>query len=240
MARDNLFFIADQHLDSEASPKLTEMFFSFLDYVGQSRGELFILGDFFDYWANNRLVYEKNRHILQALQELVQQGCPVNMLSGNRDFLLKSGYLRKFGIRFLGEEHRLQSGGHKLLLTHGDLLFNHDRKYKRYRQIGWKILYLADLFAPAGLEHKAAMALRRQSQAQKPGRDICQVKPDEARLKRYFDTGCDTIICGHVHKSQIISCPQGRQIIILPAWENKSGGYGLFQKGAFTFYEFSL
>ncbi len=81
------YFVADIHLERNENTK-RGLFLSFVEMVKDKRGDLYILGDLFDYWANNRRVIKDNRPVLEALADLVHHGSKVSFLIGNRDLLL--------------------------------------------------------------------------------------------------------------------------------------------------------
>ena len=47
------FFIADVHLRVEDQER-QQTLLAFFDMVRQAKGDLYILGDLFDFWANNK------------------------------------------------------------------------------------------------------------------------------------------------------------------------------------------
>jgi len=231
------FFIADLHLEAEARPQVIQHFLSFLELVRQQRGDLYILGDLFDYWANNRLLYQKYQPVWQGLQRLRQSGSQITLLYGNRDFLLKSYYAASFGVDFVGESHAQYLDGHHIWMTHGDQLCTTATKLERYKPIWQTIFRLLDNLVPGWLENYVAQKIRGRSQKVVANLDPAAFVLNNNLLKYYFAQGYDTIICGHIHRSQIREYPEGKRLIILPAWETE-GGYCELEGGRFSLQQY--
>lgn len=226
------FFISDLHLDSTQYPHITSLFLSFLKFVEQQGGDLYILGDLFDYWTNNKTTYQKNKPILESLEQLQQAGNQIGLLWGNRDFLLKADYLAKFGITLYPETHSLQLQEHRIIITHGHSLCAADTSFQRYQRLWWRIFRLFSPLVPGIIENYVAKKLRQKSQQKVAELDALEFCLSEEMIQQYFNQGFDTVICGHTHQPAIKEYSANNQLIVLPAWDNK-GGYCLLEGGEF-------
>jgi UDP-2,3-diacylglucosamine hydrolase len=224
------FFISDLHLDSTQHPQTTTLFLSFLDFVAQKRGDLYILGDLFDYWANNRIIFQKNKPILEGLSRLHQAGSRIGLLWGNRDFLLKPDYLAQFGISLWPETYSRKLQGRQVLMTHGHNLCTADSGFQRYRHQWWRIFRLLDPLVPGVMENYIARKIRQHSQQVVANLDTSGFCLSEELIQQYFDQGVDTIICGHTHHPGIRRYSPDKRLIVLPAWDTQ-GGYCLLEGG---------
>jgi UDP-2,3-diacylglucosamine hydrolase len=231
------FFIADVHLDPALTER-THCISSFLTMVHAERGELYILGDFFDYWANNRTVVNNNRAVLQQLKELVTEGCSVSMLIGNRDLLLSQRALSRFGITFLGEETEISLDGKRLLLTHGHMLCTMDEKFQRYKQRAWPVYRVLDSMLPGFIENYLAKKFILKSKQVIQAQDQTRFQFSPAAMHEHFQRGVDIIICGHAHKP-LHEVFGNNHLYALPAWDNDTGGYLVYNQGDFSFMKFS-
>lgn len=224
-----LYFVADTHL-SPLRPETTALFLSMLDTVEKSRGELFLLGDIFDYWANNGAVRRANSAVLERLGQLVSAGCPIHFIIGNRDFLMGAKVLRRYGVDFLGEEATLLAEGRKVLLSHGHLLAVNDTVFLSYRARMWPVFRFLDLFLPGPVENRLAGHFMQKSKEVIGGQEAERFRIPDATLQSYFQNGFDVIICGHTH----IPCQRqfegGRELVVLPPWEKGGGGYAKMEK----------
>ncbi len=217
-------------MDSIQTPHITNLFLSFIEFVKKEQGDLYVLGDMFDFWANNRTIFNKNQPILCALQKLQQAGSKVAVLWGNRDFLLKANHLASFGIELLPEEHMQQIQGHRILMTHGHNFCPADCDFQRYRHRWWKIFRLLDTFLPGIIENCFARKLRQRSQQVVAQLDTSGLGLSEDVIEQHFANGVDTIICGHTHRPEIKEYSPNKRLAVLPAWDTE-GGYCLLEGG---------
>ncbi|MDH4099335.1 MAG: UDP-2,3-diacylglucosamine diphosphatase [Nitrospirota bacterium] len=226
----SFYFVADIHL-SPHRPETTARFLSLLNTVEKSRGELFLLGDIFDYWANNGAVRRANAPVLERLGRLVDAGCPVHFIIGNRDFLMEEKVLGRYGINFLGEEATLIVGDRKILLSHGHLLATNDTVFLDYRARMWPMFRFLDLFLPGPIENRLAGHFMQKSKEVIGEQDAERFRIPDETIHRYFQDGFDVIICGHTHKPQQRDFEGGKALVVLPPWEKGGGGYAIMEEG---------
>lgn len=158
-----ILFISDLHLSDE-SPALLETFKRFIQNEARDASELFILGDLFEAWVGD----DDNSHtantVAKLLRTLASQGCVIEYIHGNRDFLLGQTYAKRCGMRLRPDPYPLTLDRFTLLLSHGDLLCTQDHGYQRFRRIAQKPwvqrLFLA---LPRSLRERVARELRRKS-----------------------------------------------------------------------------
>lgn len=233
----NSYFIADVHLE-RGELKKRMLFLSFLEMVSTSGADLYILGDLFDYWANNRQVIRDHREVLNALLELTRTGSKVSFLIGNRDLLLGRKVLNRYGVRFLGERTTLFLHGRRLMLTHGHLLLTNDVRFQRYRRTKWPVYKVLDAILPGWVENRLAGLFMRTSkkviQAQDPSRFQF---PDET-IRRTFAQGADMIICGHTHAPLVREYDGRNTFVVLSPWTEEKGGYLCLNDGLYEVRDF--
>jgi len=207
--------VADLHLDVLDEPRPE----GFLDWLGRIRGapRLVILGDLFEFWVGPAQVGPAGG-VLAALRELVEAGTAVDLVPGNRDFLLDRSFERASGarVRPRGLVGRLtaeaEPGGgaggegaateRRVLLIHGDELCTRDRGYQRLRRVlrSAPVRWLAPRL-PEGVATRLARRLRgasRRAVAQKP-RPETELPPAEAAARARAH-GCRSLVCGHAHR----------------------------------------
>ena len=230
------FFIADVHLGGDSS-KREKTVLAFLDMVRQERGDLYILGDLFDFWANNRMLLKKNALLLNKLKSLTSQGQKAGLLTGNRDFLLRAKTLRPYGIDFLNEEAEIILDGKRIMLAHGHTLCLSDIEFLNYKKRIWPILKCLDRVTPGTIENYLAEKFILKSKQVINAQDPARFQFTKTYLEELFDQGINTIICGHSHK-QMAQQWGANRFIVLPAWEDKKGFYLLYAHNAFTLHEF--
>ena len=91
-------YISDLHLQA-SEPKLTELAFALFSTVECER--LYILGDLFEYWIGDDSVDKTATAISQKLKTLQKRGTDIQVMHGNRDFLLGDEYVSGFGLSLI-------------------------------------------------------------------------------------------------------------------------------------------
>ena len=102
----SLGFISDIHLDSN-SPKKTQMFFDFLEQAKDKYSKLYILGDLFEFWIDDKYDIEQNNIIIDTLHDITKKGTKVFLIHGNRDFLIGKKFTKTTNIEILPENYIL-------------------------------------------------------------------------------------------------------------------------------------
>jgi UDP-2,3-diacylglucosamine hydrolase len=232
-----LFFIADIHLERDDMAR-RDLFLAFVGMVKERRGDLYILGDLFDYWANNRRLLHDYQVVLNALGDLTRDGLKAGFLIGNRDLLLGAKVLSRYGIDFLGESKNLILQGRHILVTHGHLLLTNDVHFQRYRRTAWPLYRMLDAVLPGWIENKLARRFMLRSkqviEAQAPWRFQF---PDDT-IRRIFAEGADMIICGHTHSPLVREYDGKNTFVVLPCWTGDKGGYLCLKDGLYEVNDF--
>ncbi len=165
---------------------------------------LVILGDLFDYWVGpGQMKLQGAGRILDALAALTKAGTQLDVLFGNRDFLLDERFVARTGacLRPDGMIGVLPSGARSLLI-HGDELCTLDHGYQRLRSVlrSGFVQWLGPRL-PLFVSQFLARKLRRASTA------ALQVKPsEEKRMQRdacveiSASHAAQVVICGHAHE----------------------------------------
>lgn len=202
MQGDTLF-ISDLHL-CESRPHITSVFLTWLTEVAAQADTLYILGDFFEYWAgDDAMLDDFHRPIVQALQQLTQHHTQVFLMHGNRDFLIREAFAKATGVQLIADPLLTVMHGQRVLLSHGDALCTDDVSYMAFRnqvrQPAWQATFLAQSLT----ERKAFIAqARARSETEKSQKTstIMDVNADAvAQLLREHDYP-PVFIHGHTHR----------------------------------------
>ncbi len=225
-----VFFAADVHLTGEVDDPPRKAFMSFLEMVYKSGGDLYLLGDVFTFWANNRRVYRRYGQVLDMLGRLAKRGF-VGFLHGNRDFLIRRRILNRYGVEFLGEAYELTLGGQRIFLTHGDIFCDQDKVYQQYKERRWWLMRILDVFTPGFLADHLARRFREKSIKNTSQTDPQILALSDSALEKQFCRGVDYIVCGHVHSEEVRDMEGGKTLLILPAWDEQGGegGYAVWE-----------
>ena len=194
--------IADLHLD--VGPRGAEPR-EFLEFLRRARGapRLIVLGDLFDAWIGPaQAELEPAARILDALAELVRTGTAVEVVHGNRDFLLDASFEARTGARVHAQGLVARCQGVRTLLVHGDELCTRDHGYQRLKRVlrSRPILWLAPRL-PRGIALAAARRLRRasvQAVAEKPPEAKRQQRAAAVALAQA--ARCRSLVVGHAHE----------------------------------------
>ena len=191
-------YISDLHL-SEDRPEANERFFAFMEGEAASADELYVLGDFFEYWVGDDDLDDPfNAVVAGFFRRFTGAGRRLFVLHGNRDFLVGERFARETGATLL-EDPALVGD---TLLMHGDTLCTDDLDYQRWRRTArsadWQREFLAK---PLAERRRVVRGLREKSKEviQAKPADIMDVNAEAVReaLRRY---GAVRLIHGHTHR----------------------------------------
>lgn len=197
-------FISDLHL-SEDQPNITRLFLDFTRNRAAKADALYILGDLFEYWAGDD---DRNtpfhQQIISAIRGVSQQGTPVFIMHGNRDFLMDVQFAQDCQATLLPDPSVIDLYGTPTLLTHGDIMCTDDVQYQAFRQQVRQPLWRANFLSQPLAQRKAQIEqLRRMSEDQKQSKamDIMDVNllsvAEQFRSHRY-----PRMIHGHTHRQK--------------------------------------
>lgn len=217
------FFIADIHLN-ENEPVIITGFLTFLTNL-PANSELYILGDFFDYWIGDDLLTDMHINIAQALLALKQRNINIYFIHGNRDFLLGTRFTHVSGMQLLPAVNTLTIGGKNIVILHGDLLCTDDKSYQKFRRkMHNKWLQRLFLLLPRYFRRKIADKLRNKSQQHNQNKaDYIMDVNQDAVINMMQKYHADIMIHGHTHKPDhhhFYVGDNSKERIVLGAWHD--------------------
>ena len=214
--------IADLHL-SEQHPRLTRGFLDLLRAHQDAPTALYILGDWFNVWLDDRDQSAWLTPIVAALQAFTQAGNQVYFLAGNRDFVLGQEFLNRFGGQLLQEPHFLTWQGLRLRLEHGDSLCTDDVSYQRFKKIIRNPVVLGVLKGlPFALKQKLGSFFRSKSREHQSQNHYQPIDVNMAEVQRQMQ-GVDVLIHGHTHRPEVQALSATQTRIVLGDWREESG-----------------
>ena len=113
----SIAFISDLHLEPIEN-KRAKAFFQFIDNAVNKHEELYILGDFFEYWIGDDDTQPINKSIMQKLKYASDNGLKIYFIHGNRDFLIGSDFESETGIRILEDQYTFNLKDKKIMIAH--------------------------------------------------------------------------------------------------------------------------
>ncbi|MDD7805290.1 MAG: UDP-2,3-diacylglucosamine diphosphatase [Endozoicomonas sp. (ex Botrylloides leachii)] len=196
--------ISDLHL-TPARPTIGRAFLSFMEHTAPKARELYILGDFFEYWVGDDAIEPFHEEIIQSLRRYSDAGHSVFIMAGNRDFAIGEDFLKKAGALWLNDPTLLTLNNEKVLLLHGDLLCTADVQYLRYRRIirnPWVMKLLRMI--PLSYRRKLGSTIRENSVTKKTKKkpEIMDVTAEEVvNMMEHYNV--KIMIHGHTHRPAI-------------------------------------
>ena len=217
-------FVSDLHLDASA-PATVQRFLGFLAVEARAADSLYILGDLFETWIGDDDPDPVRSQVCDALRAVTASGVPVYLMCGNRDFLYGEAFERRTGVRLLADPTVATLDGHRILLTHGDLLCTDDVSYQELRSTVRSPAF-KDRVSALSVEARQwmASAARAGSRAhvRQTAADIMDVN-SKAVIAAFEATSTLTMIHGHTHRpaEHLHTTANGvARRIVLAAWDD--------------------
>lgn len=138
-APKKIYFLSDFHLGAPNHAKSLErekLLVQFLDEIKDDAGEIFLVGDMFDFWYEYKKVVPKGYvRLLGKLAELSDAGVQLHFFVGNHDMWMKEYFQQELNMPVYYEPKEFERNGKKFLIGHGDGLGPGDHGYKRLKKI---------------------------------------------------------------------------------------------------------
>jgi UDP-2,3-diacylglucosamine hydrolase len=193
-------FLSDVHLRSERDPGY-ERVIRFLEELAGDINQLFIVGDFFDFWfCGNGAIYPPFEKPIEKIRRLAETGVKVSILEGNHDFMMKPFFCAK-GIDVYPGWADLVLDGQRFLISHGDMVDTSNFRYLVLRKIlRSKIFFQIQRRIPAGILWKIAAASSSVSKGLTLESEKILARKMETFSLAKFEEGYDAVIIGHCHR----------------------------------------
>jgi UDP-2,3-diacylglucosamine hydrolase len=228
-------FIADIHLGSE-HPEISRRFVEFLQREAAHTEALYILGDLFEVWIGDDGVQAEHLPAMEALCQLSDDGLPVFVMHGNRDFLLGRDFEQQTGCQLIQEPIVIDLYDTPTLLLHGDTLCTDDVEYQQFRsQVrdpAWQQLFLA-----ADVEQRLETARHYRSESRNRSREKSEAIMDvnqAAVIEAMRTHGVTRMIHGHTHRPAVHQLEidgQPAERIVLGDWYSQNSSLHCDFKG---------
>jgi len=201
----DIVFISDLHLAPER-PQIIELFLRFADEVAAGADELYILGDFLEYWLGDDDPSPALKPVFDKIIELSEEHqTKVFFMHGNRDFLVGNGLAERCHFELIDDPYKINIQGQDVLLMHGDTLCTDDIEYQKFRQVVRSEQWQQDVLSKS-LEERIQIAKNLRDQSKKSTKEkeetIMDVNQQETD-KTFIENNVDIIIHGHTHRPAI-------------------------------------
>jgi len=129
-----VIFVASDFHYGENQTEVLVPFLKLLTMAKQWNASLFLNGDLFNYWFENKgRVPQSCEPFLSGLKKAIEGGLKVTVLRGNRDFLMSDEFVKITGVDLVRDE-KLVIEDLKVVITHGDQ-YDKSLKYQIFRRI---------------------------------------------------------------------------------------------------------
>jgi len=198
-------FISDAHLDGSACDGYRYLM-RFLDSIRGGADELFIVGDFFDFWfSKGNGIYPGFYDIVGKLLEIKKTGTNISFFEGNHDFFL-GDYFAQYGIKVFPGGAAINLDGKRLFVSHGDTVDASNTAYLLlHRVLRSRLFYAIQKKIPLSILWSASRVIskisRRTSRRKSDG--VRYSNGLAARMSTFsmekFEEGFDAVVFGHCH-----------------------------------------
>lgn len=209
------FFLSDVHMfpEPEEHPGRSR-FIGFLDslLLDYNPGQLWILGDLFDFWFEYRSVTPSGYDgTCSAIRRLSDSGWDVHFMPGNHDFWVAEHFSRATGASIHKTDYMVKNiNGRNVLLAHGDGLGPGDMGYKIMKPILRSGLskFLFSIIHPDIATYLARLFSDTSKRILR--RDLDSIPPGIAKwVQDRFEENIDIVITGHTHLDSILHMKNG-------------------------------
>jgi UDP-2,3-diacylglucosamine hydrolase len=245
---ERLLFISDLHLQ-DSRPDITAALLRFLERNTGKTDALYILGDLFELWIGDDAQDALALRVAAALKAISENGARINLMHGNRDFLMGEDFARACGAELLADPTVIETSAGAIILSHGDALCVDDHDYQAFRQQvrnpQWQAAFLA-----RGLSERRAYAeqARQQSKQATAGKSMGIMDVNQqAVLELLQEQQQSRLLHGHTHRparhSIQLDAPIGgtseAMRLVLGDWDEKLW-YAEISDGEITLHEQAL
>ncbi len=129
-----IYFASDFHLgvpNPQKSLEREQKICRWLDSIKHDAGEVYLVGDIFDFWYEYRYTAPKGFvRFLGKIAELSDSGIKIHFFSGNHDMWMRDYLSKELGVEIHHKPITIVRGGKTFFIGHGDGLGPGDHKYK--------------------------------------------------------------------------------------------------------------
>ncbi len=215
-------FVSDLHLEA-SQPEIGDQFQNFLRGEARDATALYILGDLFEAWLGDDDPNPYYSQMKSALRELTATGVAVNLMHGNRDFMIGEYFAEETGVTMLADPVIVDLYTDKVLLCHGDALCTDDVHYQQIRAMTrepkWQAMMLSKSIQER-IEFVIQARIESQARGETLDDEIMDVNQDavEATFRKH---DVNTMIHGHTHRPAVHAVDLGDRSatrIVLGDW----------------------
>ena len=199
----HILITADIHLQANEQHPINQKFYSFLNTLAPKAKAVYLIGDVFEMWLGDDIGIAENQTVIKLFKKITDNGTPIYLMYGNRDFLMGKQFWQATGIIPLSDPFLLNYANNHFILSHGDHLCTDDTDYQKMRKwfrnpvIQWVFLKLSK---KKRLAIGNKMRLKSKTLSQNKAENIMDVN-DKAVASIFAEYPVsNTLIHGHTHR----------------------------------------
>lgn len=125
--------ISDLHIRGNDDPLYVSLLKLLRDRT--ETGDVLVLaGDLFDLFVGNKKIFTaRYAEFIQTLRQISERGVKVHYIEGNHDFLIRRAFAGVPGLEIWPHDVRIDLGGRRLFVAHGDTVDRNDIRYRVLR-----------------------------------------------------------------------------------------------------------
>ncbi|MDE6235398.1 MAG: UDP-2,3-diacylglucosamine diphosphatase [Muribaculaceae bacterium] len=230
------YFLSDTHLGAAYFPDSKERercVVDFLESIRDKASEIYLLGDILDYWYEYRYVVPRGFvRFFGKIAELSDAGIKITWIIGNHDIWIFDYIPSELGVKVVDGSYITQVMGTRMLMAHGDGVWQHSRKFKILRSL-FRNKFCQRLFAGIHPRWTVAFANAWSRHSRLSSDNVDNHKKLEiqrkidynlSRLAEYCelhhktDPECRYYLFGHLHIIADVKIANDADMIILGDW----------------------
>lgn len=181
---------------------------------------LYLNGDLFHYLiAHPSFRTSSVQKVMAKFRELVDSGIAIHFVEGNRDFFLKGSFVEE-AVTDVALEYAVQAGENRYLIIHGDLINDHDWRYRFWRHASKNFLTRFGVnFIPRKIARSfvdsVESRLARSNFKHKVQLPLEMMKEYGRQRAR---EGFTHVVLGHFHEKLVLPAGDAVTVSVLPPW----------------------
>lgn len=194
-----------------------------LEEIRQSKGTLFILGDFFDFWFDkNTYIPPALKPVITSLKAIIDDGIEIHYIGGNHDYWIEGYLTHEVGVRFYPDALQFEMNGKTIYCEHGDNAVYPNEQYPWIRKL------IRDSFAisllkmlPIEWTYKLGERISHYNQEMPDGPSVTKLYVNKMReyLLTKLDEGYNMAVSGHIHSPHCENVGD-KKLVMLGDWIN--------------------
>ncbi|HEY8278133.1 MAG TPA: UDP-2,3-diacylglucosamine diphosphatase [Bdellovibrionota bacterium] len=211
-----VFFLSDLHLPDGESPS-ARRFVEFLEQEPKPGDVLILGGDIFDLLVGDKRVFRRRYgRALGAIEAAASRGVCVYYLEGNHDFHFTGIFRGRANLNVRFKDFELMVNGHKIWVSHGDLIDTTDKGYRLLRAVTKNALFRAFVAAvPDGfvdfVGNRSSEASRKYTSGQIDDKNTRRIRDLYLKFaKEKVRAGAHHVLVGHSHLRDQIPIVEGQ------------------------------